>query len=296
MSHSPAYVERYLRRRERGAVKEIMTPEGVPLRFTVAPLPSRLGALVMDLCFMFLAVIAAAIPGLLLMAIGGGVGFGLAWGGLSFFFITNFYFIFFEIRRQGSTPGKRSAGIKVIDRHGGVLKAEAVFARNLTRQVELFIPIVLALSWSRVSVDSSGLIVILGATWVFILALLPVFNSERLRAGDLIAGTIVVLAPKEMLFQDLVQEVAPAGHFTFTSEQLDVYGVYELQVLEDLLRQDGLGDPESLEIVCMKIRKKIGWDLDGWVDPWRFLNEFYAAQRKRLETSMMLGKRKETKE
>ncbi len=295
----PAYVDRYLRRRERGMVKEIMTPEGVPLRFTVAPLPGRVGAFAIDISFMIIAITVACIPGLLLMMSGVGTGFGAAWIGLSIFFITNFYFIFFEIRRQGSTPGKRTYGIKVIDRHGGALKAEAVFARNLTRLVEFFIPVMLVLSFSAVALDSAGLIVIFGAAWIFIVALLPAFNRERLRAGDLIAGTIVVLAPPEMLMADLVAEVAEVSEesrFEFTPEQLGVYGVYELQVLEDLLRQDGIAEEEALEVVCMKIRKKIGWDLTSFVDPRQFLNDFYASQRARLERGMMLGKRRESKQ
>ncbi len=295
MRESAAYVERYLRRRESGAIKEILTPEGVPLRFTVAPLSNRIGALLFDLLFMMLGFIVGAMPGVVMLIGGFGSGFAIAWIGLTFFFVTNFYFIFFEIRRQGSTPGKRIAGIKVIDRKGGVLSAEAIFARNLTRQVELFIPLTLILSLSLMASGSSGLMPMLGAVWVFVVALLPAFNREHLRAGDLIAGTVVVLAPREVLFKDLVQEVRAEDHFEFTQEQLDVYGVYELQVLEDLLRQQDRGDQDALEVVCMKIREKIGWDLVTWVDPWRFLSDFYAAQRARLERGMLLGNRKETK-
>lgn len=295
MSESSAYVERYLRRRDEGAVKEILTPEGVPLHFTVAPLSSRFGALALDLLFMICGFFLAAAPGVVMLIVGVGSGFAMAWIGLAFFFLTNFYFIFFEIRRQGSTPGKRIAGIKVIDRHGGVLTAEAIFARNLTRQVELFIPLILILSLWVLAAGSSGALPLLGGVWVFIVALLPAFNREHLRAGDMIAGTIVVLAPRAVLFKDLVQEVKAADHFEFTPEQLGVYGVYELQVLEDLLRQDAGGDRAALELVCMKIREKIGWDLTTWVDPWKFLNDFYAAQRARLERGMLLGKRKETK-
>ena len=292
------YVERYLRRRETGTVKEILTPEGVPLRFIVAPLSSRVGAFIIDLCIMMLAILVASIPASALAVAGIGSGFAMALLGLSYFFISNFYFIFFEIRRQGTTPGKRATGIKVIDRRGGVLQAEAVFARNLTRQVEFFIPLMLLLSLAFTTFDSAGLVTVVGLAWFFVLALLPVFNRERLRAGDLIAGTVVVLAPREILMADLIQEqeVAAADHFEFTPEQLDVYGVYELQVLEDLLRQDRVADQEALEVVCMKIREKIGWNVDTWVDPWKFLTDFYAAQRSRLERGLLLGKRRESKE
>ena len=40
-----------------------------------------------------------------------------------------------------ATIGKRTAGIRVIARDGGPLGAGAVFARNLTRDLEFFLPL-----------------------------------------------------------------------------------------------------------------------------------------------------------
>jgi uncharacterized RDD family membrane protein YckC len=293
VSQNSVYVERYLRRRERGTVKEILTPEGVPLRFTVAPVSARFGAFAIDIGFILVALVIMLIPSLALM-----FSIGLGWGAallmLSWFFLTNFYFIFFEIRRQGSTPGKRSTGIKVIDRHGGVLSAESIFARNLTRQVEFFIPLVLLLSLSALPSDSTGLLIVVGTAWVFILALLPVFNRDRLRAGDLIGGTVVVLSPREMLLPDLISKKPTQARYEFTPEQLDVYGVYELQILEDLLRPDSPTDPEALEVVVTKIMEKIGWEGEEYVTPRQFLSDFYSAQRARLERGLLFGKRRES--
>jgi hypothetical protein len=49
-------------------------------------------------------------------------------------------------------------------------------------------------------------------------------------------------------------------------------------------------------VVCDRILAKIDWDGPRRrVDPRRFLEDFYAAQRARLEKKMLLGKRRESK-
>ena len=85
--------------------------------------------------------------------------------------------------------------------------------------------------------------------------------------------------------------------YTFTPEQLDVYGIRELQVLEDVLRRPPSDQrDELLRMICDKVKHKIDWDRDRWnVHPQRFLQAFYAAQRRRLEKGMLLGKRRERK-
>ena len=57
------------------------------------------------------------------------------------FLIINFYFSFFEIRWQGQTPGKRQVGIRVIDSRGGQLDTNAILARNLVRELEVWTPL-----------------------------------------------------------------------------------------------------------------------------------------------------------
>ena len=93
--------------------------------------------------------------------------------------------------------------------------------------------------------------------------------------------------------QDQERKAEPT--FTFTREQLDMYGVYELQVLEDLLRQHR-ASRETLEAVCEKIKTKIGWDPARWdVRTRLFLQDFYDAQRGRLEQRLLFGDRQERK-
>ena len=83
---------------------------------------------------------------------------------------------------------------------------------------------------------------------------------------------------------------------TLRPEQLEIYGIYELQVLEGLLRRPGPTQREAMELVCDRIKRKIGWDPEHWnVEPYRFLVDFYAAQRQRLEGRMLMGERREFK-
>jgi hypothetical protein len=78
-------------------------------------------------------------------------------------------------------------------------------------------------------------------------------------------------------------------------EQLDLYGIHELQVLEGLLRS-GHPRPGVMEAVADKVQKKIGWAVPARrPDAEEFLRAFYTAQRGRLEQRMLLGDRRERK-
>jgi uncharacterized RDD family membrane protein YckC len=278
------------------AVREITTPEGVVLRFEVATAFERYAACVFDLLLIGLGTALLALPVILAGGLEGG--WSAALFILAAFLLRHGYFIWFEVRRQGATPGKRRIGIRVIDRCGGSLAAEAVFARNLTREVEIFVPLAL-LADPRVLLPEAPLgAALLGSAWLLLLAALPLFNRDRLRAGDLIAGTMVVRAPTSVLLDDL--SAAPPGRprarHSFTPAMLGVYGIYELQVLEEVLRTPA-PDREGLEVIARKIRDRIGWKDDGRPPPARpFLEDFYAAQRAHLEGRLLLGDRKERKE
>jgi len=301
--------ERYLLRKHAGSRVEVLTPEGIPLELTLAHAGDRANAFFLDA--LLIGVVTIVI--MLLAALASGSALRGTWVGafatLVWFLGWNFYFIFFELRWQGATPGKRWVGLRVIDRHGGPLTADAVIVRNLTRDIEFFMPFQMLLSAEAMAPDAPGWTRLVGLVWLFVLALLPLFNKQRLRVGDLVAGTMVVLAPKAVLLQDQSAHAlapapgqAPAGrvHFEFSDAALDVYGIYELQVLEEVLRKGADGSPEgflALDAVAGKIQHKIGWDViaQGRVDPGQFCKDFYAALRARLEHKMLLGDRKADK-
>jgi len=276
----------------------ILTPEGVPLTFIVASPGERIWGFFIDAVFILLALVVLSLPMLFFSAFGGGE-LALTVLTLAFFLLRNFYFTFFEIRGQGATPGKRRARTRVIDRRGRPLTSGAVFVRNLTREVELFLPLA-ALSFPDQVIGAPGSIVqLVAGVWFVGVALLPLLNRDRLRVGDMVAGTLVVRAPLAVLYRDLA--TAPSKQegtrYSFTPEQLDVYGIYELQVLEEVLRRRGRVGQKPRRVVAKKIIEKIGWAGDvRSIDVDVFLSEFYTAQRARLERQMLFGERREKKQ
>lgn len=285
-------------------IREIITPEGIPVRFTLARGADRVGAFLLDCLIQFglLVVIAIALN----FAVDAPEGNWLtAIVTVLAFLLLNFYFVFFEVRWQGATPGKRKVGIRVIDARGGQLETSAVLARNLIRELELWTPLRFLILRSFLWPDAPLWAALFASAWGLVFLFFPLFNKDRLRIGDMIAGTRVVIQPKVVLVPDLVDEAkaAPAWvnpltaeSFKFTEEQLSIYGIYELQVLEGLLRSDSAtpGHFEALTTVVDKVRAKIKYE--GQIrDVDRFLRDFYAAQRAHLEKKMVFGQRREDK-
>lgn len=283
-------------------VREIVTPEGIPIRFQLARVGDRASAFLLDCVLQ--AVVLLAI-GLGLQAATGGRtdSFLTAVIVIAAFLLLNFYFAFFEVRWQGSTPGKRRLGLRVIDARGGQLETGAVLARNLIRELEVWMPLRFLLAGRLVWPGAPGWAIAIAGVWTFVFLLMPLFNKDHLRVGDMIAGTRVVAEPRLVLVPDLVDEQAafaaasPARPaFAFTEAQLGVYGIYELQVLEGVLRRSPaeLGYDEAITTVSDKIRGKIGYT-ERVVYHEQFLRDFYAALRAHLEQKMLFGQRREDK-
>src|SRR5262249_27756199 len=142
----------------------------------------------------------------------------------------------------------------------------------------------------------SGIMRIVPLVWACCFLLFPFTNRRRLRIGDLLAGTMVVALPRTRLLPDMGRRsaAAPARH-AFTDAQLDVYGERELRVLEQVVRRAGDVDVqrEAVVLVAARIGKKIGMATP--TEPKaaaRFLREYYAALRARLERRLVLGRRK----
>jgi uncharacterized RDD family membrane protein YckC len=272
---------------------DVLTPEGIPLRFEVAGAGDRTGAFLLDALIIFAVLM---VTGLLAQIGDGGMWIQAALMLLAFVLRT-FYFTFFELRWQGRTPGKKKSGLRVMDRHGGPLTAEAVVVRNLTRELELFVPLIFLLAPESFWPDASGWVRLAASLWILAVGFLPFFGPLRLRVGDLVAGTMVVVAPTVQLLPDKGEAEAQAATYHFTEAQLDIYGIYELQVLEDVLRQADKGADGWLagQAVAEKIQAKIQYAAAGRIDVQVFLRDFYAALRARLEHRMLLGERKQDK-
>jgi uncharacterized RDD family membrane protein YckC len=276
-----------------GTIRAMVTPEGVDLELKLATASERAAAFLIDAAIIVGVLIAFSIAvgviGLITHLVVMGVVVVIAWL-LGFFALRNFYFIFFELRPGAATPGKRMVGLRVTARNGGPLTADAVFARNAMREIEVYLPLSFLLKHGA-GVD--GFIIAAGLIWCAVFALFPLFNRDRLRVGDFVAGTWVVRDPRRGLGIDLAQRGhAKAAPFPFTPAQLDAYGVKELQVLEDVLRRNS---PRVVTEVAQRIRAKIGWTRQPGESDWDFLDAYYTGLRTQLETRLLFGRRRRDK-
>jgi len=285
-------------------VRVFVTPETLPLPLVVGSAGARLAAFTLDFLIMTALTLVAALTLWGAASLAGYRGAGL-FGSLFLLFqflVWNGYFLFFELRWQGRTPGKRTQNLRVVSRDGGPLGTGAIFGRNLMRDLEFYLPLQALLVPGALYGPAPGWAALLACGWLFLFLFFPLFNRDRARVGDLVAGTLVVVRPAARLLPDVAERAPapdPAGAgWSFAPEQLDMYGIRELQVLEQLLREAELRPDrdEVLRLVCDKIGDKIGWA--GPVPNARvesFLQAFYRAQRHRLEHRLLLGDRRERK-
>lgn len=143
---------------------EITTPEGVRITLSVVGIGARFLARLLDSLIQVGVLIGL---GLVASAIGdsGFVRAGLA---IAFFVVAIGYDFVFEPLMRGQTPGKKAAGIRIVDRDGRPVTFLATAIRNTVRLVD-FLPF------------------LYGAGIVSMIA-----TQHAQRLGDLAAGTIVV--------------------------------------------------------------------------------------------------------
>jgi uncharacterized RDD family membrane protein YckC len=153
---------------------KIDTPEQVALEMPIAGIGSRFLALAIDTLAQILlyAVGVALILIAALFNVFANADFGSPWfvGGavLLIFCVYWGYFATFEILWRGQTPGKRTAGIRVIRESGRPLDPTAAILRNIMRAID-FLP----------SLYGVGVVCML-------------VNRQSRRVGDFVAGTVVV--------------------------------------------------------------------------------------------------------
>ena len=142
--------------------RPVETPEGVEIGLRVAGPVPRLGAWSIDVLLRGVGYMIASMPlGLL-----GQSGIGIL---LIVMFLGEwFYPVFFEVLRDGATPGKRRMGLAVLHQDGTPVGWTASMIRNLVRFAD-FLPI----------------------AYGFGLASMLIHPDFR-RLGDLAAGTVVV--------------------------------------------------------------------------------------------------------
>ena len=281
---------------------ELIPPEGVPLRLEVAGVGARLAAQIADIAITGLGAVALVI--LLLFANITSPQTTGAVAMMLFFIIRIPYYVMTELAWNGQTLGKRLMKIKVVSHDGLSLSAHALVVRNLMKEAEIFLPGTLLFTLDAASPIAS--LIALG--WIIGTLLVPLLNKRRQRLGDMIAGTYVIHLPMPVLLKDLAQSVPQPrlkkGKFIFLSHQLDHYGAFELQTLEDLLRvqehrtnaQMNAHQNATIESVIEKIRRKISYaEPVSAPDRVAFLRAFYNAQRAHLEQKQLFGERRANK-
>ena len=267
--------------------RHFITPEGVDLRLELGSAGARAGAFLIDATIIIAILIVATIVMGFLFVAGGEEPIAVLWL-IGFFVLRNGWFTLFEMGGRGATPGKRVMDLRVVARDGDRLTGSAVIARNAMREIEVFLPLSF-LGAQAAEGTADTFLVIFSLVWSGIFLFFPLFNRDRLRIGDIVAGTWVVRTQKADLSFDLVG-ATPTARRTFSDAALNLYGIYELQTLEDVLRS---GRPEAVQTVARIIREKAGMADDG--DDYSFLSDYYAALCTKLESQLMVGRRRESK-
>lgn len=272
--------------------RSLVTPEGVDLNLRLADGWQRIGAFCFDLLVMACILLVLVILCGIIASSFGFTGREIATvvGLLGFFLLRSCYFVLLEMGPRAATFGKRVAGLRVVARSGERLTADRVIARNMMREVEFYLPLTF-LSYNLAGGGTDAPAALVGLVWTGMFLLFPLLNRDRMRVGDLLAGTWVVRAPRRELRGEVGNVWEGLPDHKFTDAQLDVYGVFELQMLERVLRD---APPDAIANVAETIRRKIDHAYDGTHD-YAFLSHYYNAARTRMERGLLFGKRRADK-
>ena len=152
----------------------IETPEQIELMLEPAGLGARTVAWVVDALLKGLVLLGLALLGLLFAGLtGADVGDWLSGYYLALLLaaaagVLMAYDVYFEVRHNGQTPGKRHQGIRVMREGGGPVDFRSACLR-----------------WLLAVVDFLPMLYLLGATLILL-------SRRRQRLGDLAAGTLVI--------------------------------------------------------------------------------------------------------
>jgi uncharacterized RDD family membrane protein YckC len=185
----------------------VLTPEHVPIRLFPAGLGARFLALMIDtalnwaICGTVAIWIGALSPGLFLI-----INFLVQWG----------YHMYFEVRHQGRSPGKRVCGLRVVDSRGLPITFQQSFVRNIVRALD-FVPSFYGLG-----------------------GLICMADRHRRRLGDIVADTLVI---EEHQAVDPTRAISDARRFN---------SLQTPRVLRRLRRQVGLEERELLLTIVLR--------------------------------------------
>ncbi len=188
----------------------LQTPEGVELTLSPAGLVPRSIAWLIDLLIRFAVLLVLSI----VFSILGDFGYGLYL--LSYFLIEWLYPVLYELWKDGSTPGKKSMGIMVVQDDGTPVGMSASFLRNLLRAVD-FLPFFYALGLICCGI-----------------------RKDAKRIGDIVAGTLVIYRRSEKEHEDLPEgeSMMPALPLSMHEQKEIVAFAERYQKLSDDRKQE----------------------------------------------------------
>lgn len=109
--------------------------EGVEIRLRIAGPLVRAGAYLIDLVIRMLVLAVLSVTSIFSgIVIGGQVAMGLFL--LSWFLLDWFYPVIFEAGKRGATPGKRAAGLRVVQATGSPITIGQAIVRNFLRFID----------------------------------------------------------------------------------------------------------------------------------------------------------------
>lgn len=216
----------------------IETPEQIALEFPLAGIGSRFLAFFVDSLIQFIAALVSFIGSSMLLpdlgrywpsawnwsaALMVFASFCLYWG----------YFAFFETVWNGQTPGKRHAGIRVINETGRAISPFEAIARNFLRVID-------------------------GLPGMYGVGCITMFlDSRNRRLGDMVAGTVVVHERKDEGQEPLWQSASTNGAAVSASVAVKL-NLQEFQLIEAFLARRLDLTTEVRRDTAQRIAQRIG--------------------------------------
>ncbi len=230
---------------------QIDTPENVVFNYEVAGIASRCIAAAIDTFILLIMQIIVyltlfAVLGVTLgdlwdqgesavgwiIALLGLIGFALFWG----------YYIFFEMRWNGQSPGKRKMHLRVVRTDGMPITFTESLIRNLVRLVD-FLPAYYGL----------------GCVVMFV-------NSQARRLGDLAAGTLVVRDHAPVTLEQVTASRTPLRWTTESPATIDLpierLTAQDIQMIEDFLSRQGITEDigrRVLKVLAVRLDLPDDW-------------------------------------
>ena len=182
----------------------VVTPENIEIEYELAGIGSRFLANILDSLFQCAIYLGMwIVAGILALLLGLSAGFRNS-GVASFFANAEFalaliaaflilwgYFIWFETRWNGQTPGKRQLGLRVIRDGGYPINIFAAIIRNLIRIIDGLPIVALVLISIGVFGHQPGTAA-MGGLCILLPVLCLLLSGRYQRIGDFVAGTMVV--------------------------------------------------------------------------------------------------------